>query len=141
VSVDPARLADIHGRAITPAWTEAALRDLLAQPGVWVEAEADGFVLMRQAGDEAEVLTLAVLPEARRRGRGLALMQTALATCHTRGVSDVFLEVAADNTAALALYRTVGLVETGRRRGYYARKDGPPVDALILTLNLARALP
>jgi len=141
VKPDPARLAAIHARAITPAWTEAALRDLLDQPGVWAEAEADGFILMRQAGDEAEVLTLAVLPEARRAGRGLALMQAALACCRDRRVSDVFLEVAADNAAARSLYRAVGMIESGRRRGYYARSDGPPVDALILTLNLGGALP
>jgi ribosomal-protein-alanine N-acetyltransferase len=141
MSIDPARLADIHARAITPAWTEAALRDLLDQPGVWAEAEADGFILMRQAGDEAEVLTLAVLPEARRRGRGHALMQAALATCRSRGVSDVFLEVAADNAAARALYQSLGMVESGHRRGYYARSDGPAVDALILTRNLGRTLP
>jgi ribosomal-protein-alanine N-acetyltransferase len=141
MTVDPARLAAIHARAITPAWSEAALRDLLAQPGVWAEVEADGFVLMRQAGDEAEVLTLAVLPEARRRGRGLALMQTALATCRTKGVCDVFLEVAADNEAAQALYRAIGMSERGRRRGYYARSEGSAVDALILTLNLGGALP
>lgn len=141
MSIDAARLADIHARAITPAWTEAALRDLLAQPGVWAEVEADGFVLMRQAGDEAEVLTLAVLPEARRRGRGHALVQAALATCRTRGVSDVFLEVAADNTAARALYQGLGMIESGRRRGYYARSEGPAVDALILTRNLGGTLP
>lgn len=138
---DPGRLAAIHARAITPAWTEAALRDLLDQPGVWAEAEAGGFVLMRQAGDEAEVLTLAVLPEARRRGRGLALMQAALATCRARGIQQVFLEVAADNAVARALYQRLGMIETGRRRGYYARSDGSSVDALILTLNLAVALP
>ena len=141
MSIDAARLADIHARAITPAWTEAALRDLLAQPGVWAEVEADGFALMRQAGDEAEVLTLAVWPEARRRGRGHALMQAALATCRTRGVSDVFLEVAADNTAARALYQGLGMIESGRRRGYYARSEGPAVDALILTRNLGGTLP
>lgn len=141
MSIDPAHLAAIHARAITPAWTEAALRDLLAQPGVWAEVEADGFILMRQAGDEAEVLTLAVLPEARRRGRGLALMQAALTTCRSRGVSDVFLEVAADNAAAQALYRAIGMVETGRRRSYYARSNGSAIDALILTRNLGRTLP
>ena len=141
MSIDAARLADIHARAITPAWTEAALRDLLAQPGVWAEVEPDGFILMRRAGDEAEVLTLAVLPEARRRGRGLALMQAALATCRSRGVGDVFLEVAADNTAARALYQGLGMIESGRRRGYYARSEGPAVDALILTRNLGGTLP
>ena len=144
MKIDPAHLADIHARAITPAWTEAALRNLLAQAGVWAEAEADGFILMRQADDEAEVLTLAVLPDARRRGRGLALLQAALATyraCRDRGVSDVFLEVAADNDAARALYQSLGMIESGRRRGYYGRSDGSSVDALILTLNLGAALP
>lgn len=141
MKIDPAHLADIHARAITPAWTEAALRNLLAQAGVWAEAEADGFILMRQADDEAEVLTLAVLPDARRRGRGLALMHAALATCRDRGVSDVFLEVAADNDAARALYQSLGMIESGRRRGYYGRSDGSSVDALILTLNLGAALP
>ncbi len=138
---DPAHLAAVHARAITPAWSEEAFRDLLDQPGVWAEAEADGFILMRQAGDEAEVLTLAVLPGARRQGRGLTLMRAALTACRIRGVNDVFLEVAADNDAARSLYRAVGMVESGRRRAYYARSDGPPVDALILTLNLGRALP
>jgi [ribosomal protein S18]-alanine N-acetyltransferase len=141
VKPDPFHLAAIHARSITPAWSEAALRDLLAQPGVWAEAEADGFVLMRQAGDEAEVLTLAVLPEARRRGRARSLMQAALNSCRARGVRDVFLEVAADNTGARALYQALGMREGGRRRGYYARTAGPPVDALILTLNLAPPLP
>ena len=141
MKIDPAHLADIHARAITPAWTEAALRNLLAQAGVWAEAEADGFILMRQADNEAEVLTLAVLPDARRRGRGLALLQAALATCRDRGVSDVFLEVAADNDAARALYQSLGMIESGRRRGYYGRSDGSSVDALILTLNLGAALP
>ncbi len=141
MSPDPARLAAIHARAISPAWSETALRDLLNQPGVWAEATADGFILMRQAGDEAEVLTLAVLPEARRHGQGLALMQAALATSRARAVRHVFLEVAADNTAAQALYRSLGMVESGRRRGYYGRSPGPAVDALILTLNLGPTLP
>jgi len=141
VRVDPAYLAAIHDRAISPAWTEQAFRDLLDQPGVWAEVDTDGFILMRQADDEAEVLTLAVLPDGRRRGRGLALMQAALAACRARGVQQVFLEVAADNEAAKSLYHAVGMIETGRRRGYYARGDGHAVDALILTLNLGPALP
>ena len=113
----------------------------MAQDGVWAETAPDGFVLMRQAGDEAEVLTLAVLPEARRQGRASALMRAALETCRSRGVTQVFLEVAADNPGAQALYATLGMVEGGRRRAYYARPDGPPVDALILTLDLPRVLP
>ncbi|MDP3371055.1 MAG: ribosomal-protein-alanine acetyltransferase, partial [Brevundimonas sp.] len=59
----------------------------------------------------------------------------------TRGATRLFLEVAEDNMAALALYAGAGFVEAGRRPGYYARPHGRPRDALVLALNLTAALP
>jgi ribosomal-protein-alanine N-acetyltransferase len=58
-----------------------------------------------------------------------------------RGATRLFLEVADDNAAALALYARAGFSEAGRRPGYYARPDGVRQDALILALNLAVKLP
>ena len=109
---DPAHLAAIHARAITPAWTEAALRDLLDQPGVWAEVEADGFVLMRQAGDEAEVLTLAVLPEARRRGLAQALLHHAGAHALGELGARRLVLVADPDHHALDLYLGAGFART-----------------------------
>ena len=43
-----------------------------------------------------------------------------------------FLEVAADNAAAQALYARAGFAESGRRRGYYRRPDGSGLDALVM---------
>lgn len=44
----------------------------------------------------------------------------------------MFLEVAADNDAARALYAKLGFVEAGRRHGYY----GDGADALVLRHSL-----
>jgi ribosomal-protein-alanine N-acetyltransferase len=124
-------LAALHAAAFPPAqaWGAAAIGlmlELRGSFGLW-RPEA-GFVLARVAADEAEILTLAVLPAARRQGLGAALMAAAMATARARGATAMFLEVAEANAAALALYRGLGFAEVGRRRRYY--EDG--ADALVL---------
>lgn len=138
---DPARLAALHAGAFDAPWDAAAFADLLAQPGVFAEAEGDGFILIRVVADEAEILTLAVRPAARRQGIAARLTARAAAEAQGLGATRLFLEVAEHNAAARALYASLGFQPAGRRRGYYARKDGPAVDALILALNLTATLP
>ena len=92
-----------------------------------------GFLLGRIAGDEAELLTLAVAPEARGQGEGRALVRGFLKDCRDRGAKAVFLEVAADNAAAIGLYRATGWSQVGQRRSYYA----PGLDALVMRHDLA----
>lgn len=138
---DAAALAEIHAEAFGAPWDAAAFADLLGQSGVIAVAEADGFILIRVVADEAEILTLAVRPAARRRGIAARLTAQAAAAAQARGATRLFLEVAEDNAAARALYASLGFEPAGRRRGYYTRKDGPAVDALILSLNFAATLP
>ena len=121
-------LAAIHAAAFPPAerWDAAALAELLAMPAAFGVLDArGGFALARVAGGEAELLTLAVMPQARRQGIGRALVHVVRAKLDG---APLFLEVAADNAAARALYRSAGLAECGRRRDYY----GPGRDALVL---------
>ncbi len=134
---DPERLAALHAVAFDPPWDAAAFAALLAQPGVFEVEEADGFGLFRIVADEAEILTLAVRPDARGRGLGGKLTTKGLAVARALGAERVFLEVAEDNAAARALYGRLGFVEAGRRRGYYPGPGGVRRDALILTLNFA----
>ncbi len=134
-------LADLHGLAFDAPWSASAFADLLTQPGVLLEIETDGFVLVRVAADEAEILTLAVRPDARRSGLGSRLMRGAAGRAMSAGAERLLLEVAQDNTAARALYARLGFVEAGRRPQYYARPDGPAVDALLLVLILSQPLP
>lgn len=138
---DPEDLAEIHAEAFDAPWDAAAFRALLDQPGVIAVAEADGFILIRVVADEAEILTLAVRPAARRQGLGARLTAQAAAAARSLGAARLFLEVAEDNAAARSLYEALGFQPAGRRRGYYARKDGPAVDALILALNFTATLP
>ena len=135
---DPAALAAIHAEAFDAPWDAASLTALLASPGVFAVEEADGFILIRVVADEAEILTLAVRPAARRSGLGARLVEAAMVRAAALGAERMFLEVAEDNVAARALYTRAGFVEAGRRRGYYARTDGSREDALVLSLNFSR---
>ena len=71
---DVEALARIHASAFADAWSAASIRDLFAGPGVFAFISPDGFILARAAGGEAEILTLAVTPAARRQGIARALI-------------------------------------------------------------------
>lgn len=132
---DAGLLAALHGPSFHSPWDEAAFRDLLGQAGVFAAATGDGFILCRVILDEAEILTLAVRPEARGRGLGGRLTASAAEIARAAGAERLFLEVAENNTAARALYDRAGFTQTGRRKAYYETAQGPR-DALILVLNL-----
>jgi ribosomal-protein-alanine N-acetyltransferase len=134
---DAPALAALHAGAFPPgeAWGADALCLMLELPGAFgLQAPGAGFILARIAADEAEVLTLAVAPAARRRGLGAALLEGAMALAAARGAAMAFLEVSTANAAGLALYEAAGFREVGRRRRYYA--DGS--DALVLSRPCAR---
>ena len=136
-----ARLAGLHAGAFSASWDAAAFEALLGQAGVLAIEVPEGFILIRSVADEAEILTLAVDPAARRQGLGTRLVREGALASAARGATRLFLEVADDNLAALALFARAGFTEAGRRRGYYARPEGGRQDALILALNLPATLP
>jgi len=136
---DAPRLAALHAEAFDDPWTPEALLRLMTAQGAFVLASGDGFILARALAGEAEVLTLAVRPQARRRGVGRALVEAAATRAREAGAASLFLEVAADNQGALALYRACGFDQVGRRGAYYRRTSGPAMDALVLRKTLMRA--
>ena len=130
----PADLARLHeARRISPrAWSEAEFAGLTSGAGAGRVAEPQGFALGRALAGEAELLTIAVLPGARRQGVGRRLVQKFLDEVAGLGAATVFLEVAEDNAGALALYRAAGFFEAGRRHRYYRMSDGTLTDALVM---------
>ena len=109
-----ARLAALHATAFPAPWDASAFEVLLDQTGVFVLEQPDGFILIRGVADEAEILTLAVRPSARRQGLGARLVGEGGAVAATRGATRLFLEVADDNAAALALYARAGFAAARR---------------------------
>lgn len=134
-------LADLHAGSIDPPWDGGAFATLLGQPGVLGllcrrDGVPAGFILLRQAADEAEILTLAVGLAQRRQGIGKMLLSEAISRLSGLGVQRLFLEVADDNAAALALYRRAGFSPVGRRQNYYRLPGSSATDALILEKRL-----
>ena len=120
-------------------WSVAEVADLLQSPGIVLSGTERSFVLGRVTLDEAEILTLATPPNARRQGRAKAALQDFEADIAQAGAEFVFLEVAEDNAAARALYAQAGYDQVGRRTGYYRAANGASVDALVLRKSLASA--
>ena len=134
----PAEMAALHARCFTlpRPWSEAEFVAFLADPAVFALTRPGALLLGRTVLDEAELLTLAVAPEQRRKGQARSLLAEFDAEAATRGAARAFLEVADSNAVAQALYLSAGWRQAGRRRGYFAVPGGRPQDALILTRAL-----
>lgn len=135
----PEQLAALHARCFRspPPWSTADFAGLSADPLAFLLVEGDaGFLLGRAVAGEAELLTLAVAPESRRLGLGAKLLSRFLYQARLRGAEQAFLEVSAQNAAAIALYESQGFARSGRRRLYYATPEGGRVDALVMSRAL-----
>jgi ribosomal-protein-alanine N-acetyltransferase len=137
-------LAQLHAQCFEEAWDEGSMQGLLATPGTFGVIGAAGedsapiaFAMARRALDEAEILSIGVIPDARGLRLGQAILTGLLDQARRNGVRSMFLEVAADNNPAIALYRGAGFEAAGLRKGYYTRKGSAPVDAHVLRLVLA----
>jgi ribosomal-protein-alanine N-acetyltransferase len=97
---------------------------------LWIGCQLAGFHCYWVLSDEMHILNLATAPAFRRRGVARSLLRHALGRAGRSGVRRAFLEVRSHNEAAIALYRSLGFVQIGIRRGYYA--DGE--DALVMEL-------
>ena len=131
----PEEMAATHARAFTgrgQVWCAGEIAELLASPHVFAVGDARCFAMGRVVAGEAELLTLACDPAHQGKGLGRACLAAFEAGAKARGAEECFLEVAEDNTAAQALYKSAGYTEAARRRAYYARQGAAPVDALIL---------
>jgi [ribosomal protein S18]-alanine N-acetyltransferase len=117
-------------------WKPREMAKIMAIAGffgriAWEDDQPAGLALALDLGGECEILALGVLPGLRRAGTGSALLASICGEALCRHARHVFLEVAADNTAARGLYAAQGFAQIGRRPHYYRRPVGP-VDALVL---------
>jgi len=88
-----------------------------------------GWAGVRIVADSAEILTVGVVPAARRHGIGARLLAMLLDEALRRGAVEAFLEVRDDNVGAQRLYERARFVRVGIRRGYY---DGGRTAAVVM---------
>lgn len=119
--------AEAFAHELTLAWSRTLVAEDTARGAIV------GFIVFWFGVDEAEILNVAVAGQARRRGIGRALVEAAANDARARQASRLLLEVRSGNHAAQALYRSLGFVQTGIRRGYYQRERE---DAVLMELRL-----
>lgn len=116
------------------SWSKTSYQTLFEQDGALLLAIEQGgaivgFLVGRQAADQAEILNLAVKKDLRYRGFATELLAEALRHFQANRAQSVYLEVRQSNAAAIAFYSRHGFGNTGSRRAYYRN---PPEDAVTM---------
>lgn len=137
---DAAAMAELHAEALPPGWPLEAFQSFFCpnRHVLKIEQGPDlhGFGVLQQAAGEAEILTLAVRREMRRRGLGFSLISALIDLCRKEDLRRLYLDVAEGNIAARALYEKSGFAVIARREHYYQSGRIEPEAALIMKLDV-----
>jgi ribosomal-protein-alanine N-acetyltransferase len=136
---DVEQVLEVEHRSFTAPWSRQAFLTELADNHLarYIVAEYQGRVI-GYAGvwlivDEGHVTNIAVHPDFRGRHLGETLLRALMAECVGQGIRRMTLEVRVSNTVAQNLYRKLGFVGVGTRKGYYTDNNE---DALIMWADL-----
>lgn len=140
-AVDVPSVAALEKLCFSDPWSVSSIASELDNPlSLWLVWEEDGtaaaYLGVQRVPPQADVMNVAVSPALRRRGIARALF--AELERRLPEIDELFLEVRASNSGAIALYRTLGFEQVGRRPNYYL---DPREDALILRKELFHADP
>lgn len=120
-------------------WTRGNFSDALSSGYRCVVAEIEheivSYAVLMPVMDETELLTIAVAKKQQRKGLGRALLQAQMQWARAKEMRKIFLEVRVSNSSAITLYRSLGFVDIGMRRGYYQNAQGRE-DALLMACEL-----
>lgn len=133
---DTKKIAQMEKEYFSDAWSEKIIADEVAKERVIVIKDKENIVdycIFMIAADEGEILRIAVDNKQRKKGYGKKLLSFAIDEIKRQGVISVFLEVRAANSAARALYSSVGFEEIGKRKNYY---NNPKEDAIIYKMEI-----
>lgn len=138
---DAPTFARLHRGAFEQGWSETDFEQILIERNatahrVRLGGQTVGFIVSRRAGDEAEILSVAVAAKSRGMGIGQNLLLTHLAQLAAQGVRTVFLEVEASNLPAQKLYTRTGFRDVGLRPAYYRRAGTEPAPAHVMRRDL-----
>ena len=131
-------LSEIHSLSFSDShWSASEIASLLQGRSthamvVSQEQKPIGFVMWREAVDEAEIITLCISPAHRSKGMASQLLYRFYDKTKANGIRRIFLEVNENNKAAIILYEKNGFETIGRRKAYYGGKGENKEDALIM---------
>lgn len=125
-------LSAIHRACFDASWQPQAIMALFETPGTYACVHSQGFILCRASGEQADLMTFAVLPNARKHGIGVALLADALNVARGMGAGAMFLEVSEGNAGAIKLYEKQGFSALTTRKNYYASGE----NALLMRKSL-----
>ncbi|KUJ73742.1 ribosomal-protein-alanine acetyltransferase [Ruegeria marisrubri] len=127
-------MAVVHAAAFTQSrpWRADEFRELLSNNFTHSVGNNQCFAVFQVIADEAELLTIATHPYYQRKGLARLLMESWQNEAARLGAKRAFLDVAADNIPAIALYESCGYTRCGIRKGYYRRPTGTNVDAILM---------
>lgn len=134
----PQVLADTHAAAFTGTrpWSAAEFSDLLENRFIHVIGNERSFSVFQVIADQAELLTIATHPAHRRQGLAMQCMKDWHSRAQELGATLAFLDVAADNFPAIALYQKCGYETCGLRKGYYLHDNNLKIDAIQMQCRL-----
>jgi [ribosomal protein S18]-alanine N-acetyltransferase len=147
VTSDVAWLEEIHALCFDDIqrWAAALFSTMLIQHNVKgfaiiADTAPVGFIITRRAADEAEILTLAIHPDNRRKGYAELLMNTFTYDQKNKGLKSTFLEVIVTNHAAITLYKKMGFNIVATRPNYYqmpAGSEKPFMDCYVMKKTIS----
>ncbi|MBF1322801.1 MAG: ribosomal protein S18-alanine N-acetyltransferase [Mogibacterium diversum] len=126
---------DLDVQTFAMPWSKEALSyDILENDNAFVivaeyEGEFAGYADIWTVLDEADLNSIAVRVDFRRKGIGDAIMLAMTEMLSANGVATINLEVRVSNMPAIKLYKKYGFNECGVRPGYYLDNGE---DALIM---------
>jgi len=138
IAEDVPRILEIFNESITPVWSQSAIQaELEKNDAFFLVAVCDdvaGFAVMRQVGDDGELLQIATCPTVRRTGVGDTLLSAVIDFAAKENYKNLHLEVRKSNEPAINLYEKHGFVRVRTRTDYY---NSPLEDAIVMVRSFS----
>jgi ribosomal-protein-alanine N-acetyltransferase len=125
-SEEIAQVCEIENLSFATPWSREAFESEISENSLarYTVARMDGKVVayggMWIVLDEGHITNIAVHPDYRGRKIGEKLVLAMLQTAKNCKVLNITLEVRASNNTARNLYKKLGFIDSGTRKGYYA---------------------
>ena len=128
-------VAQLESQCFSTPWSHGDLVNELENPwAIWLTATENdklaGYLGIQYGPDGADIMSIATEPACRGKGVAKLLLQEMEQRLIALSLQWITLEVRPSNASALALYKSLGFQQVGRRPRYYQK---PTEDALLLT--------